>query len=302
MPSTVSPSIPTAQSQSSLPAGTKDLDLLYVSGASDAVRVFSYPHGASIATLKFKNKPNGICTGVTGKVFVTTASASRTGTIYEFEHGAGKPMAEFSDSGQAVDCSVDPRTGNLAVANAHDSDPNGAPDVAVYVHKQSPPIVYKDAAFKAILSCTYDDASNLIVQGRTASGSIVLAELPDGASGLKTLSTSQPLEPADGNAHVQWDGRGFVAVTIEAKSVLPTYVYRLQLSGYVGIVKKTAKLARPGLKRWTPNSWIYGSTIILPANRGSDLGFWAYPSGGAVKRSISNGAPGARYEAVSPAR
>ncbi len=54
-------------------------------------------------------------------MFVTTETSLTHGYVYEYSHGGTQSIATLSDPGSPYGCSVDPTTGNLAVANTTSS-------------------------------------------------------------------------------------------------------------------------------------------------------------------------------------
>jgi hypothetical protein len=146
-------------------------ELLYASAIEGSkVLVFSYPQGSLVQTLTgFRDPPYYICSDGSGDVFVPTTNFKSPGYIYEFAHGGSQPTETLTDPGPgyAQSCSVDPTTGNLAVANGF--------NVAVYPGAQGTPTVY-EASDVGTWDCAYDDSGDLFVDGRTYNDKI--AELP----------------------------------------------------------------------------------------------------------------------------
>ncbi|MGA8099593.1 MAG: hypothetical protein WB810_13150, partial [Candidatus Cybelea sp.] len=94
----------------------KNTDLLYISDVgTDQVYVFSYPQGSLVGTLSGFNTPVRECSDTAGNVFVTNTNAEN---ILEYAHGGSSPIATYHDKDfLPTDCSVDPASGSLAVAN-----------------------------------------------------------------------------------------------------------------------------------------------------------------------------------------
>jgi hypothetical protein len=91
-------------------------DLLYVSDSSTYdVYAYSYPKLRPVGTLTDQNNPAGLCTDSKGNVFVTQLYGHQ---IVEYRHGGTTPVRTLSDPGyEPGACSVNPSTGDLAVAN-----------------------------------------------------------------------------------------------------------------------------------------------------------------------------------------
>ncbi|MGC1987046.1 MAG: hypothetical protein WA668_16800 [Candidatus Cybelea sp.] len=131
--------------------------LLYASETEESeVLVFSYPQGGLVETLTgFSEPPWFICSDGAGNIFVPTTDLKSPGHIYEFAHGGSQPIETLTDPGPgyATSCSVDPTTGNLAVANQS--------NVAIYPEGQGIPTIYKTTDFGAE-DCAYDDRATCL--------------------------------------------------------------------------------------------------------------------------------------------
>jgi hypothetical protein len=134
------------------PAAKAD-ELLYVSDYNlNEVFVLSYSTGQLVGTLSGFNQPGGLCTDRSGDVFVTDGDR-----IVEYAHGASQPTTTFTYSGgAATSCSVDPKTGNLAVTNFE------KPNIAVFRSGSQTPTVVP-ISFYAANAVSYDDKGNLFV-------------------------------------------------------------------------------------------------------------------------------------------
>src|ERR1700719_1166848 len=98
----------------------KKVDLLYVTDIGDNyVYVFSYPGVKQLGTLTGFNNARGACTDKKGDIFVTNRYSFNYTTppqVLEYAHGGTSPIASLGDyNGQPNDCSVDEKTGRLAV-------------------------------------------------------------------------------------------------------------------------------------------------------------------------------------------
>jgi hypothetical protein len=90
-------------------------DLLYITGGTNEVYVFSYPDGKLVQTLTGLQNPNGECVDPSGDIYITQS----TGDIVEYAHGGGSPINTFYAAYATYGCAVDPTTGNLAAATYH---------------------------------------------------------------------------------------------------------------------------------------------------------------------------------------
>lgn len=95
----------------------RSADLLYVANGNGTVTTYTYPEGRLVGTLFGFDTPEGEC-------------------VDSSAHGAKKPRKKLSDVGyNPTSCSIDPGTGNLAVA----ADPD---NVAVYTDAKGSPKQY----------------------------------------------------------------------------------------------------------------------------------------------------------------
>ena len=109
----------------------KSEDLLYVSSLTE-VRIHSYPSYKVVGVLGGFGYTTGLCSDRNGHVWVTD---SRNSLISEYAHAGTKPIVRLSDGNEPVGCAVDPRSGDLAVANYPDN-------IWVYPKGTSNPIIY----------------------------------------------------------------------------------------------------------------------------------------------------------------
>jgi len=255
-------------------------DLIYASteGGGD-VYVFSYPQHKLVGTFKGLNwHANGECVDGSGNVFITTSNFDGAqGTIFEFAHGGTEPILSLADPGAATSCSVDPTTGNLAVANeTDDSNPSASGDVAIYSNAQGSPTIYTNPKMSIMFFCAYDSAGNLFVDNYYGQ----FAELPNGGNTFTDITIKGIGSSDDGP--LQWDGK-HIAVTIFSNSAGPMAIHRLKISGATGRIVGTTTLS--GRKRFIGQDWISGSTVITFDDNSHRIGFWPYPGGGNPRAS-----------------
>lgn len=253
----------------------KSEDLLYVSDQrfSD-VYIFSYPAAKLVGTLTGFNLPEGLCSDKRGDVFVTDLLDRE---IFEYTHGGPKPIRTLSDGGYPEACSVDPSTGNLAVADYGSSGSSG--DIAVFHNARGAPVIYSDPTMISFRNCGYDDSGNLFADGQKYGNAPGLVELSIHAGKLKDIEFRQGFD-ADGS--VQWDGQ-YVAIMGNS----PKSIYRLAISG-----SKAKVIGRTTLTstKYSLSFWIQSKRLILTYlprhSKYTALGFWAYPDGGAPTKTI----------------
>jgi hypothetical protein len=254
------------------PDAKKD-NLVYISDlGTDDVYVYSYPGGNLEGTLTGFNRPWGLCVDKAGKVFVTDDTAFR---IVEYAHGGTKPLATLKDPGEEPGgCSVDPTTGDLAVANI--STPATDPgDVAIYKKARGTLRAYKDPKFGFYEYCGYDNQGNLYVDGMK-DDAFAFAELPKGKHSFVNIGLNENIRYAGG---VQWDGK-YVAIRDYEANV----IYQFSISGSGGT--ETGSTALDG-SNFAVQFWIQGSNVVAPNADGANVMFWNYPAGGSPTKTIN---------------
>lgn len=245
-------------------------ELMYVSDFGAAsVSVYSYPAGKLEGHLRGVVAPAGECSDRSGNVFVTEPTA---GKIREFAHGGTRPIAVLKDSAP-VACSVDPTTGDLAVANQ--SSQAGPSGVSIFAAAHGAPVKYSAKGFYQHYAVAYDGAGNLFVDGVSRHLKFRLAELLKNTAAFAALTVDHQIR-VPGN--VQWDGT-HLAIGEQGKG----RIYRFAIAGGHGTLTSTVTLG----DAWDPcQFWIAGTTVIAPNFAGKSVGFWNYPDGGAPTKTI----------------
>ena len=123
----------------------KNNDLLYVSDLlAQVVDIYTYHGHKLVGTLTGFFNPEGLCVDKAGDVYVTNDTSEGVHQITEYAHGATTPLRTLNDAqGRANGCSVDPKTGDLAVANFW-GPTEGIGNVAVYRHASGTPTTYSN--------------------------------------------------------------------------------------------------------------------------------------------------------------
>jgi hypothetical protein len=235
-------------------------DLLYALGARRGrwtLHAFTFPGGQQVSSQPV-NASRGLCSDTSGNIFIP-----RYEGVDEYAHGGKQPIATLGDPNYAaVDCSVDPATGNLAVTN--ESRQTSPGNVVVYENASGSPTAYTDPQIYYYLSCGYDNSGNLFVVGATKASGEMLAELPNGSSTFINITVDRPIYVGS----VQWDGN-YVALMGDQK-----HIYRVQISGSTGTVVQTILLRHT---RGINEFWIQGN-IIAATSWNSAI--YNYPRGG----------------------
>ena len=270
----------------------KTKDLLYVTNAGyDEVLVYSYPQYKLVGTLTgFYFVPDGVCTDKKGNVWIVNNTAQE---IVEYKHGGTSQIASLSDPGYyPTICSVDPTTGNLAVANKEtvDSSPQQG-NVAIYAHAKGAPKLYVDSELFQVWFCGYDDKGNLYIDGTKGySVNFGFAELPKGKTKLTNIALKGGTIYFPGK--ILWDGKHVVVgdQTYQNKYPYTTGIY--QTTGAGGkIVGTTALTGSSDVAGF----WIEGSTVIAPDIGLLDISLYKYPAGGKATK-ILPGCSGGRCQ------
>jgi hypothetical protein len=262
--------------------GATSKDLLYISNyATSVVSVFSYPQDKLVGTLTGFDQPDGICTDKKGDVFIVS---NQNDTIVEYKHGGATPIATLSDpAGYPVNCSVDPTTGNLAVATIRTYS-YGSGSVAIFAHAKGTPTLYYDPKITTVYFVGYDDKGNIFMDGLESGVGFAFAELPKGKKTFSNITLKGGTIYFPGK--VTWDGK-YVTVADQQ--------YGGHYSGHTGIYQTTG--AGGKIVSSTPltdsgdivDLWIYDNTVIGPVYDGyseNEVLFYKYPAGGKPTKTL----------------
>lgn len=121
----------------------KNNDLLYVSDLlAQVVYIYTYRGHKLVGTLTGFFNPEGLCVDKAGDVYVTNDTSEGVHQITEYAHGATTPLRTLNDpQGRANGCSVDPKTGDLAVANFWDRPRASATSRSTGTPLERPPLI-----------------------------------------------------------------------------------------------------------------------------------------------------------------
>lgn len=253
--------------------------LLYVSDlGSDQVEVFSYPRAKLKGTLTGFSAPHGECVDKAGNVFIDNEGASQ---ILEYAHGGTTPIKILKDNGYFPSgCSIDPTTGNLAVANYSPlgSGPGG---VAIYQHARGKPRHYFDSSgLFFYYYCGYDAHGNLFVDGMNSGANTVeFAELPAHSTHFKKITLNVTVALPGG---VQWAGK-HVAVGDQVSLSGPSKIDEFSITGTTGTEVGTTPLNNSCN---VLQFWISGRRAIVPNGCGHSVMYFRYPAGGTPTKTI----------------
>lgn len=266
-----------------LPAAKND-DLIYVSDLiGQVVDIYTYRHHHKLVgeITGFFN-PEGLCVDKAGDVYVTNDTSTGEHQITEYAHGSTTPIRTLADpDGRANGCSVDPTTGNLAVADFW-GPTERIGNVAVYQNATGTPTIYSNSNIYYYYYCGYDESGNLFVDGETEGSVFGLGELPKGGSTLNFINVNQTIYLPGG---VQWDGK-YLAVgdQVAVKHNFTSTVYQFAITGSTGtevnamVLTGSSEVAQFWIPRVTTT---HDGTRLIGANQtGKDTLIWDYPAGG----------------------
>jgi hypothetical protein len=258
--------------------GTKRKDLVYVSAGS-SVLVYEYGMKTELFKLPDFTDARGSCSDANGNVYVTNFGAA---DILEFRHGASKPTRILLDpEAYPVDCSVDPKTGDLAVLNEYGKIESTPGDLAVYANAKGKPKIYKDSSFTELIACGYDGNGDLIVSGYSGN-SLIFAILPAGGTSLQAFSPPLGYQ-YDGPAYIRWDGKYLV---IEFRDYNDGFIFvRYTISDGSAREEGTTTVELTGVnsgpfwvgKTGTGQRQAANAVVVATADYGVYI--WSYPQG-----------------------
>jgi hypothetical protein len=183
-------------------------NLLYVSDGS-SVLVYDYGTTNQVGTLSDFSHAAGECTDAKGDVYVTNNGAA---DILEFAHGGNKPIRTLIDpTPYAIDCAVDPSTGNLVVINEYGQSEYSPGNVVVYAGAKGNPKTYKIKGFTTYVSGSYDASGDLLVSAYQGSSyNVELAMQPKGSDAFKAVTLQYRNQNFKYPGFVRWDGEYYV--------------------------------------------------------------------------------------------
>lgn len=270
--------------------------LLYTSDAlTDEVDVYSAggKNDTLVGQITGFNEPYGLCADKSGDVYVTNMQGQ---DILEYAHGGTSPIKTLTDSyGSPGGCSVDPKTGDLAVTN-YLGGPSGYGNLVVYASASGSGTEYSIGSYTLAWAPVYDNGGNLFFETKDdENGQSVVYELPNGSSTLATISMPSGITIYSPSG-ATWDGK-YVGITDEQyEDGNDEGIYRLSFSG--------SKATLVSQTSYTDTCYYNYSLVIQPiVYKGKFIGgnfycyynttfhidYWNYEKGGNPVRYI-NGA------------
>lgn len=252
-----------------LPAGDK---LLYVTNSgSGTVTVYTYPKLSYVGQLTGFQQPSFDCADKSGNVWIIDYDG---GTATEYAHGGTTPINQLSDLPEPYACSVDPKSGSLAVAVNYNNGSVFRGEVAVFQHASGAPAIYTDPNSQLLSGLTYDNHGNLFVDGFGPGNAFHYAKLPAGSSTFTDIALSTT---PDWPGAVIWDG---IYVDVGDYS---NKIYQTQGATVVN----TIELNLPSAEL---RGYVVASTKVIAAGSYANLvATFSYPQGGSPKKTLSFG-------------
>jgi hypothetical protein len=267
--------------------------LLYISDwSTNDVFVYAYNKGTLEGQLTGLNDPYGQCVDEKGNIWVVAFGGS---SVSEYAHGGTQAVKTLTTGYQPMGCSVDPTTGNLAVAALESVD--------VFVHARGKARVYQSAVCFPFWAPGYDNAGNLYVEALLYGSAKPLrgysdplaCELPHGGKSLRGvhLSGFGVYYPAS----VMWDGKHLTLSDQDYLGNNETAIYRVSedASGNLKLIGQTILTDDcDGNDVEVPQPFILGKTVVGGNLRCSDYGsqpkfdYWPYPAGGNPRLSLQS--------------
>jgi hypothetical protein len=269
---------------------SKKQNLLYLSDSgANEVLTYSFPAGNAVGKLTNLGDPTGVCADASGNVWVVN---SNTLKIVEYAHGGTTSIATLTESGTVnpLGCSVDPKTGNLAVANLGNWRIKGS--LSIFADAKGSGQKYSASNLTNAYFCGYDDEGNLFVDGLNSAYDFVLLELPSGGGTLQMVNLSATVNFPGG---VAWDGEYMAIGDQEYSGEHTSAIEQFSVSGSAGTLEGKTPLtgscdslqfaiSSGGSPRKKDGQ---GNTVVAPDGCLNNAAFYAYPAGGSPTQTIT---------------
>ena len=268
-------------------AGLAPHDLIYVTNSNGLVSVYRYWQHTLAGVLYNFSYPTGECADSAGDVYIADFDAQ---TIVEYAHGGTKPIRTIDDfTYHPYGCAVDPKSGNLAVANyqanqySYNSDSG---NIAVYPRGKDKPAYYGSGDGR-FTSLAYDDHGDLLATARSYYYysfffNTIFYYLPDKSSKLLSMDLpgSQFYSGWPSVQSIGYDGKYWVVVASDTLyrytiSIKAQLVDEVELSGGSSNVNEIAFYRKNSKGIATQ---VVGGGASFEGS--SFVGFWNYPAGG----------------------
>jgi hypothetical protein len=234
-----------------------------------------------VRLLVLGNEATGLCSDPKGNVWVTTSRTSdRETQVVEYAHGGRSPIAIMNGPGNDPQgCSVDPTSGDLAVATyGGGAHARTAGHVLVFpAAPKFPPKSYTLTQNGHYLSCAYDAAGNLYVDGVRNRRAFIFYELVKGDSEFVPVTLDRTFAAPGG---IRWDG-SHVAVADGKTNV----IYQFTIADDKGTSVGTTTLENAASLE--DRFWIEGGTVVAAPLNLNQFAYWNYPAGGIPSQAFA---------------
>ncbi len=259
-------------------------NLWYVADTfASSIFIYSWRKLTQVGEITGLSQPFTFCVDKAQDVYVADFGLRE---VLEYAHGGLTPINTLSSpNGFTLSCSVDPTTGNLAVANFA-GYPSGNGSVLVYAGASGTPTEYSAPNFTDYWFVAYDSSGNLFVDGEDLSGVVSLAELPAGGTSFETIAMNVTIGFPGG---VQWDGK-YLDVGDQSTNT----IYQFTVSGSNATEQGSLSLSgdTDAFQFFVPK---FGSGTVNPqGNRviAADFGSgnankFLYPAGGSPTKTLT---------------
>jgi hypothetical protein len=263
--------------------------LLYVSDEStNQIYVYDYNTQRFVGAFGQFRLPAGQCVDGHGDIWVTEFDDTY---VFEYAHGGDYPIKILrAGAAYSFGCSINPKNGDLAVANDGGSVSEPA-QILIFKNAFGRPTAFKNVDCPAVSSPGYDDKGNLFVESGIPQAKSV-CELPYDGTELAVEPINQVINSP---GSVMWDGKYITLTDEEYEGSHITAIYQMrEIKGALSLAGTVQLNVGSNSKEYISQPFIVGN-INTPRNRtqgeavvGSDLccqskvDFWAYPAGGAA--------------------
>jgi hypothetical protein len=277
-----------------LPEAT-NLPLVYVSDIYDGiVDVYEYGKSRQVGAIHGFSQPTGQCVDKKGDVWVAEYGGNQA---FEFAHGETKPLQVLATNGDGTGCSIDPVSGDLAIANDY-SPQNAWGDIQIFHKARGTPTDYYSNPGKE--GCAYmgapgyDDRGNLYFEARWGNGGLGICGLPAKGTAIVRvpIAKSKIFKELDHPGSVMWDGKYLTFEDYRNNASQNSVIYlatpngsKLNVVGSVtlGATCRYTNVSQPFLlgAKNTPSNHTEATVVVGgPEGCYSLLGYWHYPAGG----------------------
>lgn len=261
------------------PAAAKGRLLYVADPEANAVLIYTYPQLSGAGEISGFSSVNGVCTDRQGYVWILDTSDV---AAWEFAHGGTAPInyvqpGDYNGNpGVGNGCSIDPKSGNLAVAGS------GA-GITVFLNGQETPHdTYWDYDFFGFNYIGYDGAGDLYADGiLNSSFQFGLVELVKGSLSLDAIAVTGATIRSPGG--IQWDAK-YLDVADGASGTI--YQTSSQSSGGLAVVG-SVETAAPCQGQFYILASHKRVIVTDPCNKQSEI--YAYPGGGTPIKTILGG-------------